>query len=168
MEEKSPSFESFNHSVWEIAVFGAGHVAQALVPLLCTLNCRVTCVDNGSEWLDKLSDHPKLTRLNPASHADVVGELKENTYIISMTQGHATDVPVLIELHKSSFKTPFVGVIGSEKKANTFKKELAEANVSDSFIEKIRCPIGLPIGNNTPEEIAISIVAQLLQVRDEK
>ena len=55
-------FEKHVRTTWPIVVFGAGHVAQALIPMLMKLNCHVTCVDPRKEWLAKLADHPKLTK----------------------------------------------------------------------------------------------------------
>ncbi|MCH2280908.1 MAG: xanthine dehydrogenase accessory protein XdhC, partial [SAR324 cluster bacterium] len=56
-------FERFNTNPWQIMIFGAGHVAQALIPLLLTLDCQLTCYDTRREWLDKLPESPKLNKL---------------------------------------------------------------------------------------------------------
>ncbi len=61
---------------------------------------------------------------------------------------------------------PFIGVIGSDSKAVILKKELLALGIDTQVIEQIHCPIGLPLGKDTPAEIAISICAQLLQVRE--
>jgi xanthine dehydrogenase accessory factor len=83
-----------------------------------------------------------------------------------MTMGHSYDVPILEEIARHAPEAPYIGVIGSEIKGIKIKKELADLGVSQAFIEKLRVPIGLPIGSNHPQEIAISIAAELLQVRD--
>jgi len=84
-----------------------------------------------------------------------------------MTMGHAFDVPILVEIAKHAPDCPYVGVIGSDVKGLKIKKELEQLGVQKAFIEKLRVPMGLPIGSNHPYEIAISIVAELLQVRDQ-
>jgi xanthine dehydrogenase accessory factor len=84
-----------------------------------------------------------------------------------MTMGHAHDVPILIEIAKHAPDCPYVGVIGSEVKGTKIKKELEQIGVQKDFIQKLRVPIGLPLGKNHPFEIAISIAAELLQVRDQ-
>ena len=61
---------------------------------------------------------------------------------------------------------PFIGVIGSDSKAATLKKELLALGLNPQVVDQIHCPIGLPFGNYTPAEIAVSISAQLLQVRE--
>jgi len=48
---------------WKISLFGAGHIAQVLVPLLLQMNCRVTCIDQREQWLSKMADHPRLTKV---------------------------------------------------------------------------------------------------------
>jgi xanthine dehydrogenase accessory factor len=82
-----------------------------------------------------------------------------------MTMGHATDRPILRRaLTERAF--PFIGVIGSDAKAAILRGELAGDGVTPEQAAKFQCPIGLPIGTNHPHEIAISIAAQLLMVRD--
>lgn len=153
-------------NAWQIAVFGAGHVSQSLVPLLCTLDCEVVCVDSRSEWLEKIPNHPKLKKLlleNPSSH---VSQLSVTSDCILMTQGHATDFPILKELLLQE-KGRFLGVIGSLSKKLVLQRELREAGIVDERkINSFECPIGLPIGNSSPAEISISIVSQLLMKRD--
>ena len=83
-----------------------------------------------------------------------------------MTQGHSTDLPILqLALEKHQF--PFLGAIGSQAKAMRMKRELTNLGVPEARAEQFICPLGEKIGNNSPAEIAISITAQLLKVRDE-
>lgn len=153
-------------SDWSIVVFGAGHVAQALVRLLLTLPCEVTCIDPRREWLDKLPRSGALLARQADEPASVVAELSDDAFVVCMTRGHATDRPILEKLLKRERPMPFVGVIGSSSKAAVLKRELRESGVSDDRLGQIVCPLGLPIGSNHPGEIAVSIAAQLLQERD--
>jgi xanthine dehydrogenase accessory factor len=99
--------------------------------------------------------------------AAVVKKLSPNTFIASMTMGHAFDLPILLEaLSLNQF--PYIGVIGSESKARVLKQDLRKNGVSEEAITKLHCPIGEAFGNNQPAEIAISIVAQLIKIRDFK
>ncbi|MGJ8663623.1 MAG: xanthine dehydrogenase accessory protein XdhC, partial [Marinicella sp.] len=157
-------FEACHHDHWHIAVFGAGHVAQALIPLLLTLSCQVHCLDNRTEWLEKLPDSPALNKID-ASLTGNIDQLPTNSYIISVTQGHCEDVKIIAALLKTR-TPPFMGIIGSDSKAVLLKKELKALGIEQTIIDQIHCPIGLPIGDDIPAEIAISIVAQLLQFRD--
>ena len=67
-------FELLNTNPWEIIIFGAGHVAQALIPLLLTLDCQLTCLDTRIEWLNKLPESPKLKKLCVESLPESVEE----------------------------------------------------------------------------------------------
>ena len=149
---------------WEIAVFGAGHVAQELVRTLLKLECSIKCVDPRIDWLNKLPDHHKLTKINTEVMKDVIATLKPGTFIASMTMGHTFDLPVLIAaMERDAF--PYIGVIGSDSKASVIRSDLKKHGISDVWIKKLFCPIGDPFGNNTPAEIAISISAQLIRER---
>ncbi len=156
-------FEHFSVKCWPIAIFGAGHVSQALTRALAKLQCQVTVVDDRQQWLDKL-DNVNVFKTSDAKEA--VSYFNEDTFFISMTKGHATDVPFLAEIYRQFPNAPYVGAIGSKTKSIVVKNDLRKLDVSQDFIERLHIPIGLSLGNNTPEEIAISIVAQLLQIRD--
>ena len=159
-------FETYGVSDWQIAVFGAGHVAQALVALLLNLHCRVLCIDPRQEWLDSLPDSPKLKRIKTIDTAAEIARLSDSAFVLMMTQGHATDFPVLLECLRREKPFPYVGVIGSKSKRAVLVKDLIAAEVNPPRAEQFHCPIGLKLGKSEPAEIAVSIVAQLLQVRD--
>lgn len=150
---------------WKIAVFGAGHVAQELIPLLLKLDCDITWVDSREDWLNKIPDHHKLKKIHTFELKSVVPTLVPETFIASMTMGHAYDLPILIEaMNRKVF--PYIGVIGSESKARVLKADLQKAGVDEALIAQLHCPIGEPFGNNHPVEIAFSIIAQFITVRD--
>lgn len=158
-------FELVHKATWPIVIFGAGHVAQSLVPLLTQLNCQVTCVDSRSEWLARLEDHPKLKKRCVPEPEKIVQEIDSKSFFVLMSKGHATDLPVLKEILRTR-KPAYLGVIGSKQKASALRKDLLAAGFSEESTASYHCPIGLPIGNNTTAEIAISIAAQLIQERD--
>ena len=149
---------------WNIAIFGAGHVSQEVIRTLLKLECSITCVDPRPDWLNKLPDHYKLTKIHTEIMSEVVATLPAGTFIASMTMGHAFDLPIMIAaMERNVF--PYIGVIGSDSKAAVIRSDLQKNGVSLEWIQKLFCPIGEPIGNNTPAEIAISITAQLLKER---
>lgn len=160
--------EAFNHRAWNITVFGAGHVANALVSLLEKLDCRITCIDSRVEWLDKLPDSPKLRRVLLSEMKEFVPEIPNDSFVLLMTMGHSSDKPILLEILSrwKDVKFPYLGVIGSDAKAARIRKDIAEAGLPDELSKVFFCPIGLPLGSNHPQEIAVSVAAQLLQVRD--
>lgn len=162
-------FEVFNTHAWNIVVFGAGHCANALIELLVKLDCRVACYDQRQEWLDKLVASPKLKKVQCDELPRMVAQLPPKSFILLMTMGHTTDKPILLEILKNWEAKPFpyLGVIGSKAKAVRLYQDIAEAGLPKSYSDLFFCPMGLSVGNNHPQEIAISIVSQLLQVRDQ-
>jgi len=158
-------FERFNTNPWQIMIFGAGHVAQALIPLLLTIDCQLTCYDTRREWLDKLPESPKLNKLCVENLEDNVEQTSEKAFVLIMTHGHRSDFYV-VQKFLEKRNQPFLGVIGSRSKAATLKKELKKEGLRQKQIEKIFCPIGFSLGGNHPQEIAVSITAQLLYERD--
>ena len=158
-------FEAMNVQPWSITIFGAGHVAQSLVRLLVRLDSRVTCIDPRAEWLERLPNAPNLVRIHTDDMAAEVERLSEGAFVLLMTMGHASDSPVLAEvLRREAF--PYVGVIGSRAKAVQLRRDLEAAGIPDERRSAFHCPVGLDIGGNHPDEIAISVAAQLLQERD--
>jgi len=158
-------FERFNTNPWKITIFGAGHVAQALINLLLTLDCQLTCYDTRSEWLDKLPESPKLNKLCVENLEDNLEQTSEKAFVLIMTHGHRSDFYV-VQKFLEQRNQPFLGVIGSRSKSATLKKELKKEGLKQKQIEKLFCPLGFSLGGNHPQEIAISITAQLLYERD--
>ncbi len=158
-------FELFGVSRWPIAIFGAGHVAQALIRTLLPLDCGLVCFDTRAQWLDKLPDDPKLRRVLSLDLAAEIEKLPSNTSLALMTMGHATDLPILRAALPLDF--PYIGVIGSKTKGAALRRTLSQEGFSPEECARFFCPIGLPIGDNSLPEIALSIAAQLLQKRDE-
>ena len=159
-------FEIFNVTRWNIVVFGAGHVAAALVGVLQTLDCRITCIDPRSEWLERLPASPKLRRVHTADMPAEVAKIPDGSFVLLMTMGHTTDKPILLEILRTR-TFPYLGVIGSNAKAKRLRQDILDAGLSEELTTAFHCPVGLQIGSNHPHEIAISIAAQMLQVRGE-
>lgn len=158
-------FEPHPATAWPIVIFGAGHIAQALLPVLLPLPCSLTVFDTRPEWLEKLPRARQLRVTHLAELAPAVDTLPADAFVLCMTQGHRTDRPILHRaLATRTF--PFVGVIGSDAKAAVLRRELIADGLAPDLAEKFHCPVGLPFGTNHPHEIALSIAAQLLTERD--
>lgn len=160
-------FESYNAGRWQIVIFGAGHVANALITLLVHFDCAITCIDPRREWLEKLPKSPKLRTLEMSDMPSAVKKLPDNAYVILMSMGHATDSPILIEI-LGTRHFPYLGVIGSDAKANVLRRDIAAAGLPTEAQRAFHCPIGIEVGTNHPYEIALSVIAQLIQTRDER
>ncbi len=156
-------FEPVGVADWPIVVFGAGHVTQALAAILVRLPCHPTCIDPRPDWLAKLPRGVRaIATVDPPAEVE---RLPNKAFVLAMTQGHKSDLPVLVRLFEQERTFPYVGVIGSNAKAAVLRKELNAAGVPAERAV-FHCPVGLPIGTNHPAEIAVSIAAHLLQVRD--
>lgn len=159
-------FEAHNHRTWRIVVFGAGHVAQSLVRCLLELECQIVCIDPRPDWLAKLPHSGKLTKLPTDDMPAQVALLSDDDFVVSMTMGHRTGRPILEEIFRQGKHPAYLGVIGSAAKRKVLLRELFEAGIAPGQADHFRCPIGLPLGQNQPGEIAISVAAELIQVRD--
>jgi xanthine dehydrogenase accessory factor len=159
-------FEAYHVRPWRVVVFGAGHVAQAVVRCLLLLDCRVVCIDPRPEWLARLPESSQLERIALAEPRDWVPHLRDDDFIVCMTMGHRSDMPVLEALLRRGLAPRYLGVIGSAAKRAVLVRELGAAGIDPRAVEHLHCPIGLPLGSNQPGEIAVSFVAEILQVRD--
>jgi len=164
--EVSLFFDPVLFGTWHVSIFGAGHVSQELCRVLTTWTCHVSVFDTRQEWLDRL---PRSSNIEPKLAVDLASEvhsLPKKAFVLSLTQGHAVDVPILREALLRIDELSLVGVIGSKQKAARIKKDLGTMGITSSTVARLACPLGIDIGNNTPPEIAISIASQLLALRD--
>ena len=159
-------FELFNARRWHIVIFGAGHVAQSLVRYLQPLDCQVTCIDSRQEWLERLPIAANVMTICSAQPEDLVAKLRDDDFVLCMTMGHRTDRPILARIFALGRRFPYLGVIGSLAKRKVLVRELCDGGLDTELANQFTCPIGLQVGSNHPGEIAISVVAQLIQVRD--
>lgn len=150
---------------WPITIFGAGHIAQALIPVLAPLPCSIAVYDSRPEWLAQVPRAPNVQAHHVGDLAGVVDTLPANAFVLCVTQGHSTDRPILFRA-LSTRQFPYLGCIGSDAKAAVLRKELVEAGLTPTRASEFYCPAGLDFGSNHPHEIALSIAAQLLSVRD--
>lgn len=166
--EVSLLFEVVGAPSMHVRIFGAGHVAQALVRVLLPVECRITVVDHRPEWLAKLPASPSLdaAQVGLDELPNVVAQCAARDFFVVMTRGHATDLPILAAIFRHHAAPRYVGCMGSEVKARRLHRELAEGGVAANALARLHCPIGLAIGSNEPAEIALSVAAQLLQQRD--
>lgn len=167
--EMSFFFELFmasDHRQWEVAIFGAGHVAQALVRVLLPLDCRIAVFDSRRDWLDKFPLSSKLRVHCVEDLASQVEQLAVHSFVLLMTQGHASDFPVLKKILNASQPFSYLGVIGSGQKRRKLTQELLAQGLSLEQCESFHCPMGKDFGNNSPQEIALSITAELIEYRD--
>ena len=156
------------HAPGRVYVFGGGHVAQELVPVLAHVGFRCVVMDDRAEFTK-----PELF---PGAEAVICGDLRQirdymtigsEDYVCVMTRGHAYDTVVQAQVLKCA--PTYCGVIGSAHKAERVRKTLKEEyGLADEELNRVTTPIGLNIKGETPAEIAISIAAQMILHRAER
>ncbi len=149
----------------EVAIFGAGHVGKALARLCYAAGIQFTVWDD-REDLANPEEIPWGKSL-ACSH-DVLFEeggisLHPSSYAVVVTRGHELDTDIVRALEGKPLA--YLGVIGSRKKIATMREKLLALGTSETFLDGIFQPVGLPIGAETPEEIAISILAEIIAFR---
>jgi len=150
----------------ELLIIGGGHCSLALSEMMTKMDFHVSLFD----------DRPQLNTIQKNEYADEIavvdsyeniGELvepNERAYVVVMTLGYNTDFVVIRQLINKDFK--YFGVLGSKAKMSTLFRELIDEGFSKERLDKIRTPVGLPINSHSPEEIAVSIAAEIIAVKN--
>ena len=149
----------------KVYIFGGGHVAQALVPVLASVKFNCIVIDDREEFTqrDLFKGVLETRRIDMDNLSEVCSEITANDYVCVMTRGHANDLEV--EKHVLKTEARYIGVIGSRRKIAGVNAKLREAGYTDNDIARITTPIGLEILAETPAEIAVSIAAQMIYER---
>jgi xanthine dehydrogenase accessory factor len=144
-----------------LVICGAGHVARALLPMVRAIGFLPIVVDD----LEELPPLPEAQQIvdsfDVRDWKDVPLDL--GTYVVIVTRDHAQDQALLEQLAEKELA--YLGLIGSRRKIEMFKQRLELRGVDRALWERVHAPIGLDIGAQTPEEIAVAIAAELIQVR---
>ena len=149
-----------------VFLFGAGHVSRPLCRLAKMVGFRVVVIDDREEFPTK-ARFPEADELIVRSFDVGLNELPlgPNSYIVIITRGHLHDHQILRQVMKKPLG--YLGMIGSRRKTEIIFEALRREGFSEEEIKTIHAPIGLAINAQTPEEIAVSIIAELIQVRGE-
>lgn len=145
-------------------IFGGGHCAQALAPLLKTVGFRVTVMDCRPEFAsaERFPDAEQVIcgdYLRIADYLTLTGE----DYVVVMTNGHSHDLEVQEQVLRGPLA--YIGVIGSKSKTASVNAKLREKGVAEEAIQSVHTPIGTAIKAVTPEEIAVSIAGEMIYER---
>jgi xanthine dehydrogenase accessory factor len=150
-----------------VYIFGAGHVSQQIAPLAERVGFKTVVLDDRQEYANQERfPGSKVILLesmgDPLPQLDIDGE----SYLCIVTRGHLHDKWVLEQV----LRTPaaYIGMIGSKRKRDKIYENLEEQGFTKAELQRVHCPIGLEILAESPEEIAVSIVAELIKVRAEK
>ena len=156
-------FEPINNLKANIYMFGAGHIAKSLAPILAKLPCNVQWIDSReNEFPDSRYSNIKINiSEDPIEH---IIQAKSNSYFIVMTHDHALDLKLSYEiLKKNNFQ--YFGLIGSKTKCAKFNHRLRNMGIASDIIKKMNCPMGIhEIKGKLPIEIAISIAGEIISI----
>ncbi len=148
-----------------LIVFGAGHVGYHLCHFASKVGFNVTVVDDRPYFANKQKFGEDIHVIcNTFENAFEILDIHKEDYIVIVTRGHKHD-KFCLEKILSIDELNYIGMIGSKRRVKIMKEELIEDGYSNDKIENIYSPIGLNIGAVTPEEIAISILAELISVK---
>jgi xanthine dehydrogenase accessory factor len=147
-----------------LIVVGGGHVGKAVAHLAHWLGFRVVVSDDRPEFATP-DAVPDADEYFPGSMAGLPERIEIGpwTYIVLTTRGVAIDAPGLPALLDT--KAAYIGVIGSQRRWSTARKAMVEAGVPEEKLRRVRSPIGLELNAETPEEIAVSILAEIIMLR---
>jgi xanthine dehydrogenase accessory factor len=147
-----------------LVVFGAGHVGARVAEAAAFAGWRVTVADDRADFADA-KRLPFAELVVTCDFHDVLGAvpLDAETYVVIATRGHQHDVVLAGQLVPRPLR--YLGMLGSRRKVALTEKVLREWGITDEAIGKVHAPVGLAIGADTPEEIAVSVVAEMIAVR---
>ncbi|MBI5075843.1 MAG: XdhC family protein [Nitrospirae bacterium] len=149
-----------------LIILGAGHVGKALTKAARFSGFRVMACDDRPEYAnpENLPDaHDIVVNDFPGMFYRMI--VPDNAYIVVATRGHNHDLDAVIAALRTTAR--YIGLLGSRRKKALLFKALSEAGFSEDQISRVHIPVGLPINSVTPEEIAISIMAQIIGKRRE-
>ena len=149
----------------QLIIFGAGHIGKALARYAPDFGLQITLVDHRQDLL--LSEGLKSLSIINKDYLEALEEVNidNNTFIVIVTPKHAYDEAILEKVAK--FDCAYIGMIGSKTKVAKARKRILEENIlTKEQIDKVDMPIGIKFNAQTPEEIAISILAKMIDVKN--
>jgi len=152
--------------VQELIIVGAGHVAQPLCHMGALLGFRVSVLDDRPNFATR-ERFPDAENVFQADFDDPFRdtELHERSHILLVTRGHKYDYACLVRALRVDPPPNYIGMIGSRRRVRATYVQLLEEGFDRGQLDRIHAPVGLDIGAETPEEIAVSVAAELVKVR---
>jgi len=149
-----------------VYLFGAGHISEQLAPLAKMVHFSVVVIDDREIFANR-ERFPEADEIVVSEFERCFDQLNisDTSYVVIVTRGHLSDGIVLEQALKS--KARYIGMIGSRKKIRTLYQSLIEKGIAKETLDRVHAPIGIEINSETPEEIAVSIIAELIKVRGE-
>ncbi len=145
-------------------IFGGGHVSREIVPMAHGVDFDVVVIDDRPEFA-RPELFPTAKEVRRLPFENVISELTvdASSYLVIVTRGHLHDKTVLTQALRTDAR--YIGMIGSRRKRDMIYRALKEEGFTEADLARVHAPVGLEIGAETPAEIAVSIVAELIMVR---
>ena len=156
-------FECFAANGVNIMLFGAGHVGQALIPILASLPCHITWVDSREAQFPKNSaSYHNVRKVVSDQPEDEVSTMPDNSYFIVMTHNHQLDFDISQKiLNRGDFN--YLGLIASDTKWRRFKQRYKHRDIDEKQVARMSCPIGLAdVTGKLPMEVAVSVAGEII------
>lgn len=150
-----------------VYIFGGGHVGQALVKVLKPLNFHLTVIDERKEIIDAFQGGDKVVHQHFAPYIEENG-IKDQSFVVVCTPSHAYDYHVINKIFELKLKPKYIGMLCSFEKLKDYLKKTYERFGNDVDLNNFYSPIGLDLGGGAPEDIAISITAEILALHFDK
>jgi len=148
-----------------LVIAGAGHIAQPLAALGAMLGFHVTVIDDRASFANR-ERFPNADEImvRPFAAAIEALTLDRHCYLVSVTRGHSFDEEVIRTALQHS-RGAFIGMIGSRRRVRATLERIAESGVAQDLLDQVHAPLGMDIAAETPEEIAVSIIAEIVRER---
>jgi xanthine dehydrogenase accessory factor len=152
--------------VLELVIVGAGHIARPLARTGAALGFRVSVLDDRPDFATR-ERFPEAERLIEADFDDPFRDvpIHERSHLVLVTRGHKYDYACLIRALRLDPPPAYIGMIGSRRRVRATYVQLLDDGIDRALLGRIHAPVGLDIGAETPEEIAVAVAAELVLVR---
>ncbi len=152
--------------VRDLVIVGAGHIARPLCTIGALLGYRVVVLDDRPDFAT-LERFPRASRLVRADFSDPFRDvpIHPGSHVLLVTRGHRYDYECLVRILAADPRPAYIGMIGSRRRVRATFARLLEEGIARGRLEEIHSPVGLDVGAETPEEIAVAVAAELVKVR---
>jgi xanthine dehydrogenase accessory factor len=157
------AFLELHHPNPELVIVGAGHVAQPLATMGALLGLRVKILDDRPEFATR-ERFPEASDILAVDFSDPFADISIHpwSHVVLVTRGHKYDYECLRKILQGDVRPAYLGMIGSRRRVRATFDALLQEGVPRERLETVRAPIGLDIGSETPAEIAVSVMAEII------
>jgi xanthine dehydrogenase accessory factor len=165
LEDGVEIYIEIRRPVRDLIVVGAGHIAQPMAHLGALLGYRVTVLDDRPDFATR-ERFPDADRLIRADFSDPFADvtLHERSHLLLVTRGHKYDYECLVRALRADPAPAYIGMIGSRRRVRATYVQLVDEGFDRTFMDRIHAPVGLDLGAETPEEIAVAVAAELVML----